>query len=296
MANIMTTSFGQTCRKRAAPNLEHEVHFLRKALSSQRHYIDSVHETTIGLISNDKVEDLLERILSKAGRLAGTPDTFLYLYDSDSDELFIKLGQGIYTDLLGTRIKTNQGLAGEVYNTGKAILIDDYATWSRRIQHPIYDKLHSAIGIPLKSKTSIVGVIGLGSFDSQKPFGRSDRENMHRFAELASIALENARINTELKNELKVRKNAEKALRKLNMELEKRVAERTMRLEKAFSEIKTLKGILPICSHCKKIRNDEGYWTQIESYIKEHSEAQLSHGICLDCAKKYYPDIDIYEE
>jgi PAS domain S-box-containing protein len=59
-------------------------------------------------------------------------------------------------------------------------------------------------------------------------------------------------------------------------------------LEKALSEIKTLRGFLPICSHCKKIRNDEGYWQQIEKYLSEHSEAEFSHGICPDCMSKHY--------
>ncbi|MCK5228541.1 MAG: PAS domain S-box protein [Desulfobulbaceae bacterium] len=54
-------------------------------------------------------------------------------------------------------------------------------------------------------------------------------------------------------------------------------------------EIKVLKGFLPICASCKKIRDDKGYWTQIESYIREHSEAEFSHGICPECAQKLYP-------
>jgi len=67
-------------------------------------------------------------------------------------------------------------------------------------------------------------------------------------------------------------------------------------LEKALAEVKKLSGLLPICSYCKKIRDDKGYWNQIEHYIHEHSEAQFSHGICQDCAKKHFPDFDIYED
>lgn len=85
-------------------------------------------------------------------------------------------------------------------------------------------------------------------------------------------------------------------IKKSHDELEKRVKERTEELEKALSEIKTLSGILPICSHCKKIRDDKGYWNQIEAYIREHSEAEFSHGICQECAKKLYPDIRIYDD
>jgi PAS domain S-box-containing protein len=60
-------------------------------------------------------------------------------------------------------------------------------------------------------------------------------------------------------------------------------------LTTALDEIKTLKGIVPICASCKKIRDDRGFWNQLEVYIQEHSEAEFSHGICPDCVKKLYP-------
>ncbi len=60
------------------------------------------------------------------------------------------------------------------------------------------------------------------------------------------------------------------------------------RLKKTLSEVKTLQGLLPICAHCKKIRDDKGYWNQLEAYIEAHSDVRLSHGICPDCAEKYY--------
>jgi hypothetical protein len=63
--------------------------------------------------------------------------------------------------------------------------------------------------------------------------------------------------------------------------------------KKAEEEIKTLRGILPICAKCKKIRDDHGYWKQIEAYIEAHSEAAFSHGICKECAKELYPHIEI---
>jgi response regulator RpfG family c-di-GMP phosphodiesterase len=66
-------------------------------------------------------------------------------------------------------------------------------------------------------------------------------------------------------------------------------------LKKALAEIKTLSGLLPICSHCKQVRDDKGYWSQIESYISAHSDALFSHSICPECAKKYYPEINLYD-
>ena len=62
-------------------------------------------------------------------------------------------------------------------------------------------------------------------------------------------------------------------------------------LQTALSEVKTLRGIIPICSNCKKIRDDEGYWQQVEKYIQDRSDAAFSHGICQECAKKLYPDL-----
>jgi c-di-GMP phosphodiesterase Gmr len=73
--------------------------------------------------------------------------------------------------------------------------------------------------------------------------------------------------------------------------LEYRLLEEKKKLEKAIAEIKKLSGMLPICASCKKIRDDKGYWKQIESYISDHSEAVFSHGICPDCAKKLYEDL-----
>jgi PAS domain S-box-containing protein len=61
-------------------------------------------------------------------------------------------------------------------------------------------------------------------------------------------------------------------------------------LQKTLAEVKTLKGFIPICASCKKIRDDKGFWSQIESYISRHSDAKFSHGICPDCSKKLYPE------
>ncbi len=67
-------------------------------------------------------------------------------------------------------------------------------------------------------------------------------------------------------------------------------------LEQALTQIKTLRGLLPICAGCKKVRDDQGYWKQIESYLHEHSDATFSHGLCPDCAKELYPTIRIYDD
>jgi DNA-binding response OmpR family regulator len=83
-----------------------------------------------------------------------------------------------------------------------------------------------------------------------------------------------------LKNEMDCRKEREAELRRSNEEL-----------QQALREVKVLRGLIPICASCKKIRNDGGFWQQIEEYIGEHSEAEFSHGLCQPCLKKLYPGV-----
>ncbi len=92
----------------------------------------------------------------------------------------------------------------------------------------------------------------------------------------------NARVASALtlKQEMDRRKARERELEQRNIEL-----------QTALSEVKVLRGLIPICAGCKKIRNDHGYWQQIEEYVQEHSEAAFSHGLCLPCAKRLYPGL-----
>jgi nitrate/nitrite-specific signal transduction histidine kinase len=89
----------------------------------------------------------------------------------------------------------------------------------------------------------------------------------------------------ELEQEIRERKKTEKQRDKIILDL-----------QEALSEVKTLSGLLPICSHCKKIRDDKGYWNQIEAYIGDHSDAEFSHSICQECAEKYFPEMGLYDE
>jgi hypothetical protein len=76
-------------------------------------------------------------------------------------------------------------------------------------------------------------------------------------------------------------------IKQVEMERERTIAE----LQRAMAEVKVLSGLLPVCVSCKKIRDDNGYWNQIEAYVREHSEADFTHSICPECTKKLYPDL-----
>lgn len=108
-------------------------------------------------------------------------------------------------------------------------------------------------------------------------------------------------LNTQLYQEIEERKRSQEELQVRNVELERlntQLTETKDNLEStneelahALSNIKQLSGMLPICASCKKIRNDKGYWEQIDAYFQKHSEFQFSHGICPECTQKLYPDL-----
>ena len=108
-------------------------------------------------------------------------------------------------------------------------------------------------------------------------------------------------LNAQLQQEIAERARSQEELRLRNQELERLNAQLTTtknnlesankELERALINIKQLSGMLPICASCKKIRNDKGYWEQIEAYVQDHSEVEFSHSICPECTEKLYPGI-----
>lgn len=100
------------------------------------------------------------------------------------------------------------------------------------------------------------------------------------------VAIENRPVLSILKQIADI----EEELTEAQAEIQRRIEAET-RLQQALSEVKTLKGFIPICAGCKSVRNDEGYWERIESYLRHHSDAEFSHGMCPDCQKQYYPEL-----
>lgn len=114
-------------------------------------------------------------------------------------------------------------------------------------------------------------------------------ENQELIAHLSAETKRARDLNKELELEIAERQEAEEKLKKVRDSLEERVEVRTTQLRLAMEKVKVLRGLLPICSGCKKIRDDQGYWTQLEVFIGEHSEAEFTHGLCPSCAKELYP-------
>lgn len=156
-----------------------------------------------------------------------------------------------------------RGLREQAYRTSKVVYENDFmdSEWVGFMPDG-HVALANVMFAPLNLDGKTVGLMGLAN--KEEGFTDEDAETAAIFGDLAAIALANSR----------------------HLDL---LSEKTASLEKALSEIKTLRGIIPICMHCKGIRDDKGYWNQLEKYIVDHSEAQLSHGICEKCMEKYHP-------
>lgn len=210
--------------------------------------------------------DTARAIFDYCREMTGAVSGYVALLDDEGQEnevLFLEAG-GMPCSVDSELPMPIRGLRATSYETHRATYHNDFMSseWLQYMPEG-HVALKNVMFAPLNLDGKTVGLLGLANKPSD--FTEADAEIASVFGELAAIALANSRY-LDLLNE------------------------KNRRLERAMSEIKTLKGIVPICMHCKGIRDDKGYWNQLEKYITEHSEAQLSHGICEKCLEKYYPE------
>jgi len=185
-----------------------------EALRKQNQYLTALHETTIGLISRHEIDELLQDIIEQAARLAETEHGYIYLYDGDTDTMVLRYGIGQYKKFIDYRIEPGKGVTGKVWQSGQTITVDDYRSWPERIPDHYFIDLRTVIGIPLKSGKQVIGVIGIGRFGERKAFEETEISALNRFADLASIAYDNAQLYAKLQMELSERQRVEETLRR----------------------------------------------------------------------------------
>ena len=169
----------------------------------------ALQKSTLAIIGEMELSEALQAILAQAASLMGTANAFIYLTSPAEDELILALGTGIYEQILGVKLKRGEGMAGKIWETAQPLNITDYHAWAGR--SPIFDEttFHAVLGVPLISGTRMTGVLGLAQLEPERTFNDEDMELLTRFAQLASIALENARLFTLGQQELFERKMAE---------------------------------------------------------------------------------------
>jgi PAS domain S-box-containing protein len=161
-------------------------------------YLGALHQTTLSLIGRLDTMDLLQTIVARAGALIGAPHGYVYLLTSDKTEMEMKVGLGAHAQQVGQRLMSGTGFVGQVWQSGRSFCVEDYANWPGRQPDPLMPDLHGMIGVPLKSGDGVIGVIGLAYSDSGRQIGETESEVLSRFATLASVALDNARLYATL--------------------------------------------------------------------------------------------------
>ena len=189
-------------------------------LRRQNEYLQALHETTLGLIRRLDVTGVLQNIVTRSGKLIGTDHCFLYLVNSTGTELNMVYQSGIYDTLTHGSIRAGEGVSGRVWDTGESLRVNDYSLWEGRLPEKDRNILHAMAGVPLKVADEVVGVLGLAFIENGGAFNDQQMEVLEQFGELASLALENARLNEESQHELVERKRAEEDLRKLSVAVE----------------------------------------------------------------------------
>jgi PAS domain S-box-containing protein len=167
----------------------------------------------IGQTGQTEAGGLLERIVTWAGQVVGTPHGYICLIEPSTQEMVLRVGIGAYADLVGLRMQKGEGLSGQVWETGAPLAVPDYSRWEGRVQRFADDVFRAVLGVPLSSGGTVTGVIGLSRTEPGRTFDDDEVEQVSRFAELASVALDNARLYAATQQELAERRRAEEQLR-----------------------------------------------------------------------------------
>jgi PAS domain S-box-containing protein len=191
-----------------------------ESLRKQNEYLAALHETALGLINRLDLKELLEVIVARACALVDIPSGYVYLLEPGGNEMSVKVGVGVSRDFVGALISKGQGVAGRIWETGQPLVVEDYRNWEHRLTNAGYDNLRLVGAVPLRSGSRVVGVLGVESTKEGQGLDKHQIEILNRFAQLASIALDNAQLHSAAQQELAERKRTEEEITNLRRELE----------------------------------------------------------------------------
>ncbi|SMD05483.1 HD domain-containing phosphohydrolase [Sporomusa malonica] len=167
-------------------------------LVSQNAVLEALREIAAKLMSQTDRDWLLKTVITWATASAGTPHGNIALLNEEEMVMDELDGLGLFEDHAGIKLPLDTGIIGQVYRTGQPVVIRSYNTWTSRLLHPALDEVRCFAQVPLKREDKVIGVIGVAFTSENHHFGEKELELLTRFAELASIAVENVRKMDEL--------------------------------------------------------------------------------------------------
>ncbi len=209
--------------------LEHAL----EALQRQNDYLAALQETALKLSSQLELTELLADMIRRICALMGTPHAFIALVARDNTTIVNRFGSGVFSDHIGIRFGEGQGVVGIVWQTGQPVMVDNY----QGLPGLGLDVLRAWAAIPLLKGVRVIGVIGVARTEKDPPFSEDEIVPLKQFAQLASIALDNAQLYEAAQQELAERAHVEAILRQTRDELEMRVLERTAELATTNAEL-----------------------------------------------------------
>lgn len=201
----VTISIGIACspddgtEKDALVEMADQALFLAKGApfrSSRDQFVAALDETAMGLLDGLEPEQLLDAILGRAARLLGVRTGYVYLAEPGDGALTVRAGIGMMADYLGHRLPIDQGMSGHVFRTGEPLSVDDYDAFEGALLEFV-GRVGAAVSVPLTINGRVAGVLGLASGTRERVFRQPETDALSRFAQLASMALENARLHAQ---------------------------------------------------------------------------------------------------
>lgn len=182
-------------------------------MNTQAQYLAALHDTALGLINRLELSPLLELILSRASELLDTPHVGIDLISLEDNVLIQEYGIGVFANWNGEFTSKGVGVTGKVWDQGKTLLVQDYDYYPTPDPKVLNYRLGSVMGTPLRSQENVIGTLLVAHTDKTKTFTPEQAALLERFAALASVAIDNARLYEKAQTEIIERKIIEQELR-----------------------------------------------------------------------------------
>lgn len=206
-------------------------------LRDQNAFLEALHETSLDIVNRLEMHELLQSILVKASGLLRIDDAFLDLIDADAQMTRSVAAVGLFDLAEPSEFTKGEGLVGAVWERGDTVVVDDYALWEHRSSKAVSDKIHAAVGVPLEVGGNTFGVICMVHQTPGRIFTRDEVNLLTRFANLASIACDNALLyETVRANEQALEARVQTRTRELTAALEENDVLRAQAIKTAMAE------------------------------------------------------------